>query len=587
MPVAFLTAHYALHDLARLRGGETVLVHGAAGGVGLAAIQYARLVGATVIATAGSPDKRDLLRALGVEHVLDSRTLDFAEQARRVTEGKGVDVIVNSLAGQAIDRGLETLRSGGRFIELGKRDIYANKPLPMRSLDRNLAFFVVNFNAMLSDANGRDHGWHLLAEVAERVADGRYRPLPHTVYPAARVEEAFTLLQHSRHIGKVVVSLAPEDGPVPLRVRPEPLRLDPDGSYLVTGGLGGFGAATALRLAERGARHLALVSRRGADTPGASALLSGLAARGVKATPYAADVTDTAAMAEVIDRVDATGHRLTGVVHAAMVLDDAPLTELAEERIRTVLAPKMAGAAVLDTLTRERDLRLFWTYSSFAAAIGNIKQAPYAGGNLFTEALTRQRHGTVPALAVAWGALGESGHVAREGLAPAMEALGVASLGSREALDAAETLAASGAAVAGVGRYDWGRTHQFLPALATPRFAALLPAGGEPDGGTRQNLMASLVGLTADEALVTVSDALADLLAGILQTEAARLAPGVPIQDYGVDSLMAAELLTTLRQRFDVEIPPLELLQGGVTLHDLARHVLLRLGHRAADAATA
>ncbi|MFE7273377.1 SDR family NAD(P)-dependent oxidoreductase [Streptomyces sp. NPDC057623] len=585
LPVAFLTVHYALHDLARLTAGETVLVHGAAGGVGLAALQYARLVGATVIATAGSPAKRDLLRALGVEHVLDSRTLEFAGQALRITGGRGVDVVVNSLAGQAIDRGLETLRPGGRFVELGKRDIYANKPLLMRPFSRNIAFFGVDVTALMSHEAGVVAGRRLLAEVAVRVADGRYRPLPHTVYPAARVKEAFGLLQHSRHIGKVVVGLDPQDGPIPVRTRPTPPRLDPDGSYLVTGGLSGFGGATAHHLAGLGARHLALVSRRGADGPEAAALLSGLAALGVTATPYAVDVTDAAAMAEVIGRIDATGHRLTGVVHAAMTLDDAPLTDLSDERIRAVLAPKMAGAAVLDALTREHDLELFWLYSSISTVIGNIKQSAYAGGNLYTEALARRRHGTRPALAVAWGALGDCGHVAREGLGPAMEALGTGPVGSRAALAALSPLTASGTAVAGIGRHDWSRLRTLLPALAAPRFAALLPADGGLGGHSRQDLVAALAGLRADEALEAVSGTLAELLAGILQTDAARLDARQPLQDHGVDSLMGAELLTTLRQRLDVEIPPMELLQGGNTLTDLARQVLLRLGVRTTDTA--
>ncbi|WP_346283511.1 beta-ketoacyl reductase [Streptomyces sp. T21Q-yed] len=313
--------------------------------------------------------------------------------------------------------------------------------------------------------------------------------------------------------------------------------------------------------------------------------MSGLTALGVTATPYAADVTDSAAMAEVISRVDATGHRLAGVVHAAMTLDDAPLTELTDERIRAVLAPKLAGAAVLDALTREHDLRLFWLYSSFTTAVGNVKQSAYVGGNLFTEALARRRHGTEAAIAVAWGALGDCGHVAREGLVPSMEALGTVALGSREALDALDSLAASGTVVAGVGRHDWARLRTFLPTLTTPRFAALLPADGDLGGHTRQDLVAALADLTAEEALTTVGGTLAEYLAQILQTDAARLDPKLPLQDYGVDSLMAAELLTTLRQRLDVEIPPLELLQSGVTVTDLARHVLLRLGVRTTDTA--
>ncbi|MDT9682344.1 SDR family NAD(P)-dependent oxidoreductase [Streptomyces sp. TRM76323] len=585
VPVAYLTVHHALHDLARLAAGETVLVHGAAGGVGLAALQYARLVGAKVIATAGSPGKRDLLRALGVEHVLDSRTLDFAEQALALTGGRGVDVVVNSLAGQAIDRGLEVLRSGGRFIELGKRDIYENKPLLMRPFTRNIAFFGVDISTLLIDEDGLEKSLRLMAAIAERMADGRYRPLPHVVYPAVRVKEAFELLQHSRHIGKVVVSLDPQDGPVPVRLRPETLRLDPDGSYLVTGGLGGFGAATARWLGEHGARHLALVSRRGADGPEAAEVLSDLGERGVTATPYAADVTDTIAMAEVIGRIDTGGHRLAGIVHAAMTLDDGPLTELSDERVRAVLAPKVAGPTVLDALTRERELDLFWLYSSATTTVGNIKQSAYAGGNLFSEALARQRHSRGSALAVAWGAIEDCGHVAREDLGAAMKALGIAPLGSREALEALPTLTASGTAVAGIGRFDWARLRALLPVVAAPRLAGLLSADGGPHGHTRQDLLATLAGLSPQEALETVNGTLAELMAHILQTDAARLDARQPLQDYGVDSLMGAELLAALKQHLDVDIPPLELLQGGVTLTDISRHVLLRLGARTTDTA--
>jgi acyl carrier protein len=166
-----------------------------------------------------------------------------------------------------------------------------------------------------------------------------------------------------------------------------------------------------------------------------------------------------------------------------------------------------------------------------------------------------------------------------------MEALGTRLLGAGEVLDALETLAGSGTAVAGIGRYDWTRLRTFLPALATARFAALLPADGDLDGHSRQDLLAALAGLTADQALDTANAALAELLARILQTDTERLDPRTPLQDYGVDSLMAAELLTTLRQRLDVDIPPRELLQGGITLTDLSRHVLLRLGVRGTDSA--
>ncbi|MGW2189833.1 beta-ketoacyl synthase N-terminal-like domain-containing protein, partial [Streptomyces sp. NPDC001719] len=237
LPVAFLTVHHALHHLARLAPGETVLVHGAAGGVGLAAVQYAQRAGGHVVATAGTATKRDLLRLLGVRHVLDSRTPAFAEQVLTVTGGEGVDVVLNSLSGEAMARGLEVLRPGGRFVELGKRDLYGNSRLLLRPFLGNVTFTTVDLAELARDVP------ELLAdrfaEVAARVHEGFYRPLPHHVYPADRVTEAFESLQHSRHVGKVVISL--EEPPL-LREPPQSYTPDPDGTYLITGGLSGFGA---------------------------------------------------------------------------------------------------------------------------------------------------------------------------------------------------------------------------------------------------------------------------------------------------------------------------------------------------------
>ncbi|MET9872904.1 zinc-binding dehydrogenase, partial [Streptomyces sp. NPDC006386] len=179
-PVAFLTIHHALVEQARLAAGETVLVHGGAGAVGLAALQCAHARGARVIATAGTETKRNLLRSLGVRHVLDSRSLDFVPRVREVTEGRGVDVVVNSLSGEAIAHGLDLLRPNGRFVELGKRDIYLNNTLPLRPFDRSLTFIGFNLDHVLLDP---ERGARLVADLVSHIDRGVYRPLPHTVYP--------------------------------------------------------------------------------------------------------------------------------------------------------------------------------------------------------------------------------------------------------------------------------------------------------------------------------------------------------------------------------------------------------------------
>ncbi|MEV3987569.1 SDR family NAD(P)-dependent oxidoreductase [Streptomyces sp. NPDC049837] len=579
LPVVHATVHHSLHRLARLAPGETVLVHGGAGGIGLATLQYARSAGARVIATAGSEAKRDWLRTLGVEHVLDSRSLEFAPQVRRITGGTGVDVVVNSLAGEAIARSLDLLRPGGRFIELGKRDIFENKPLSLRPFDHNIAFFGVDLNTLPPEAPGTGE---LFAEVSERVAAGTYRPLPYNGYPAARVDEAFRLLQHSRHLGKVVVTLDPLDEPVPVTDGARAPRLDPSGTYLVTGGLGGFGAATASRLAGLGATHLALVSRRGDRAPEAAAVLARLAEQGVTATAYAADVTDPDAVRRLIRDIDATGRPLRGVVHCAMHLDDAPLAGLDDPRVSAVLAPKTTGTALLDRLTRDRPLDLFLAYSSVVASIGNIGQAPYAAGNAYLEALARHRRANgLPATTIAWGAIAETGYVARHDLGRSMARMGMVPLTPREAFTAAgPLLPADGTAVAGVERFDWARAKGLLPLLAGPRFQQLVPDATDDDGRSHADVLRELAQMAPDEAEAAVASMLATLLADVLHMGSDELDPRRRLEDYGLDSLMGAELLVAVRSRFDLLISPAELMGSGLTLADVARLVHQRLSAR-------
>ncbi|GAB3948678.1 SDR family NAD(P)-dependent oxidoreductase [Streptomyces sparsus] len=573
-PVAFLTVHHTLVDQARLGRGETVLVHGGAGAVGLAVLQCARNQGARVIATAGTETKRDLLRTLGAEHVLDSRSLDFVPQVRELTGGEGVDVVVNSLSGEAIAHNLDLLRPNGRFVELGKRDIYLNNPMTLRPFHRSLTFTAFNLDAVMESPALRSR---LVSVFHEQIGCGSYRPLPHTSYPAARVEEAFHLLQHSRHTGKVIITFDTLDEPVPVEPARGTPTLDEGSTYLITGGLSGLGAATALWLADHGARHLALLSRRGPDTPEASALLRQLADRGVHATAYAADVTDETALRRVITNVDATGHPLRGVVHAAMHMDDAPQSELTDDRFAAVLAPKAAGAALLDQLTRDRDLDLFLTYSSVSATIGNPGQAAYAAANAYLEALARVRHSAgKPGTAPAWGPIGETGYVARSGMGTSMAERGLDLLTPAEALTTAGRLVAAGTDVAGAGRYRWGTVRHLLPALATPRFARLVPSSSLTSPNDRDELLGTLADLPADEAVQKITDTLGRLLAGVLQTDQADLDPDRPVTDFGLDSLLGMQFLVGARDLFAVRLAPADLATGR-TLSHFARLVHQRL----------
>ncbi|MFF4775070.1 SDR family NAD(P)-dependent oxidoreductase [Microtetraspora fusca] len=574
--LAYITVVHGLGHCARLRGGETLLVHGGAGGVGLAAIAYARRLGVRVIATAGFPAKRDFLRALGVDHVLDSRGLDFAEEVRELTGGRGVDVVLNSLAGEALQRSMETVAPGGRFVEIGKRDIYHNRPLLMRPFGDNIAFFGVDVGSLMSQAPER--AAEAAAEMLRLTSSGALPPLPHTIYPAARVEDAFALMRASRHIGKIVFTFDRLDEPVTVEPAPRVPEFDQRGSYLISGGLGGFGAATARWLAARGARHLALVGRRGADAPEAASLLRELDERGVSARVYAADVTDEGAVRRIVADLDAGGHPLRGVVHSAMHLDDDMLVDLTDDRIRAVLRPKIAGALVLDAVTADRDLDLFLMYSSLTTSLGHLGQAPYVAGNLFLEALARRRRAAGRrALAVCLGAIGETGVLTRSSQGEVLARIGVEPVRPAEAFAAIEDMLADDATVAGVARCDWSRLGQLSQVLNRPRMSPIMPAWPQSNDAGGRNLAQDLVAMDDEQAVEHVNSQISHLLAAILHMSPDQISHDRRLEDYGMDSLMNAQMHASIRRQYGVEISALELMRQGGTVTDITRSLLNRV----------
>lgn len=570
MPVALISASYGLLRQANLAEGEVVLVHGAAGGVGLAALQCARFAGATVIATAGTEEKRDFLKLLGVEHVFDSRGLGFVADVLAVTGGRGVDVVLNSLSGEFLSRSLDLLAFGGRFVELGKRDLYSDRNMPLFPLRNNVSYFVVDVDQLGKERLGlltNHHSW-----VMAHIDAGTVQPVPHRVFPASGVAEAFRSIQHSRHIGKLVVTFDQRPA-VESAVPPDAFRPDPSGTYLVTGGASGFGAEIARWLAGRGARHLALVNRRGLAVPGAENLVAELAARGATVSVHTADVTDESAMRGVVAAIEGTGAPLRGVVHAAMVLDDVMLADATADRFRAVLAPKMAGALVLDRVTGGHALDLFLLISSAAAVFGNAGQAAYCAGNLFLEALARARRTRgLAGQAVAWGPLGEVGYLARnEATARTMTRAGLDLLSPdqvRQALD--EVVGGPGVAL--VWSHDGEFLRRLYAHLTTPRLGEL--AGGEdaPDPGD-DDVLRRLREAPAEEAIALAADTIVTTLAEVLGVAPERIDRGRPLDQLGVDSLMGAELIAKMRRRFGREVPLMRVVASS-GIDDLARSLV-------------
>ncbi|MDP3067357.1 MAG: SDR family NAD(P)-dependent oxidoreductase, partial [Methylocystis sp.] len=435
VPVIFLTAYYALHDIARLKAGETVLIHAAAGGVGLAAIQVAKSIGARIFVTSGSEAKRDYLRTLGVEQVFDSRSLEFADGVLKSTGGRGVDVVLNSIAGETLVKSLEVTAPFGRFVEIGKRDIVENARLPLLPFNKNLLFAAIDLDRLMAEQPSAIR--ELLAQIWDRFEHGDLRPTPVTVFPLHEAADAFRFMAQSKQTGKIVLSFS---DPARVEVVPEEVEkklIQPKATYMVTGGFSGFGLNAARWLAQQGAENLVLVSRSGAASSEARRAVTALEAQGVNVMSVAADVSVEADVAAMMARIDLELPPLRGVVHSAAVLDDTVLSGLTDERFDAVYRPKAVGAWNLHQVTRNAPLDFFLCFSSISALIGNPGQGNYVAANVFLDMLAHYRQTLgLPGQSVNWGAIGDVGMLTRDKtVAQHLARAGIQPISSTEALE--------------------------------------------------------------------------------------------------------------------------------------------------------
>ncbi|MCF3935412.1 SDR family NAD(P)-dependent oxidoreductase [Acuticoccus sp. M5D2P5] len=584
IPVAFLTAYYALVSLGGVEEGETVLIHGGAGGVGLAALQIAKWRGARVFATAGTTEKRALLEQLGADEVFDSRSLTFADEALKATGGEGVDVVLNSLAGEAMERSIATLKPFGRFLELGKRDFYADTKLGLRPFRQNLSYFGIDADQLMK--HRAKLAKRLLTEIIGLFETGDLTPLPYRRFAPEGIRDAFRLMQHAGHIGKIVVT-APE--PIPDTAEEPVAAIDPDKAYLLVGGTSGFAFATAEWLIGEGARHLVLASRSGVKDEAIAESIEAHRKAGVEIDVAALDVTDKAAVSALVGEIN--GKRpLGGVFHMAMVLDDALITSLDAGRYKTVLDPKIAGVIALEAATADIPLDLFVVYSSITVQLGNPGQANYVAANAFLEAIARRRRAEgKPALAVAWGAIADRGVLARDMQTNELlqRKLGRHAVTAAEALAKLKRLIETGAMTSGpamrmVGKVDWMAARKDLILAATPTFEDLADdLGDNADDAGSIDLAKRLKGLTDAEAMTEVTKLLAGEISRILKLPASEVDVHKPLTALGMDSLMGVELRMAAEQRLGIDIPLMSL-AAGATLSDLARKVVQR-GRGGAD----
>lgn len=552
IPVAFSTAWYALVERGHVRGGETVLVHGAAGGVGLAAIQIAKLHGAQVLGTASSDARRAIATAAGADAVFDSRRERFAEEIRR--QVGNVDVVLNSLAGPAMLASFRLLKPFGRFLELGKRDFLDNTQLALRPFLRNIAYSGVDLDELLAADPALVRA--MLTKLSEAFASQGLRPLTYRSFEAYEVGAAFRTMQASEHVGKIVIR-PPRAARTDLAALNYAAR---PGLYAVVGGTTGFGFATAQWLARKGASHIALLSRRGVVDDELAPQLAEMRARGVEVVVEALDVCDKTAVIETLGRVAREHGPLRGVVHAAVHLDDGLIANLTPERLRAVLRTKVDGVINLSDATEGHDLDLFVAYSSATTLIGSPGQGAYVAANGFLEGFMRDRRSRgKPGLAIGWGAIADVGLIARDKqLGQRLRrATGVVPMRAFEALAHLGRLLSLGEAADPVQFYaglSAGSGADKLSLLKSPAFLDLAQPGGEARAAHAEDLGSTLRGKSREEAIGIVTGVLRREVAEILRMAEGKVDLTRPLADLGLDSLMALELHMALETAIGVQI---------------------------------
>ena len=539
LPIAFLTAEYALNHLAGMQRHDRVLIHAGAGGVGLAAIQVAQRAGAEVFATAGSPEKRAFLAALGVQHVLDSRTLAFADEIRERTGGRGVDIVLNSLAGDFITKSVSALAENGRFVEIGKKDIWT--PEQMAAVRPDVRYFPL----YLGDVDPRIIQ-AMLQQLAHDVDAGALKPLPSRVYPLAEAAAGFRFMAQARHIGKIVFRCHTAVQPAAVRA---------DASYLITGGFGALGLVSAQWLASRGARHLVLVGRR-APSSDAAAAIAQLESTGVTVRVVSADLAIADEVGRVFAAVD-DGPALRGIVHCAGVVADGTIERLTWDGFASVFGPKVDGTWELHQHTRNRELDFFVLFSSMSSVIPAPGQGNYAAANAYLDAVARQRHALgLPAVSVNWGPWAEGGmasHVDAQSHAK-WERLGLGTISRAQGAAILDRVAAAPSAQVAVLPIDWQHFAGAFPGgTPPPLIADLVKTSGRSAARTEPRptapaLVARLEGAPSKSRARIVETYVRDVVRqvlGVATSHTLELSQG--LRAMGMDSLMAVELRNHLQ----------------------------------------
>lgn len=568
--IPFITVLRALKDIAALKRDETVLIHSATGAVGLAAIQYAKSVGARIIATAGNEDKINYLHSLGIAQCADSRSLSFVENIRRWTNNRGVDVVLNSLSNDALLKSWSLMAPYGRFIEIGKRDISANSGLPMGTFNRNTLFASIDLDRSFIDQPALIQ--RLLKETYHLFAKRVFKPLHCHHFPASEVCEAFQLMARSKHMGKIMLTFENQTV-IGETISKSKSFVNGNATYLVTGGFSGFGLSVVKWLVEKGANYLVIVSRKGAVSSEAKQTVEQLRKAGVVVKEACIDVTHHEQLNTLIQECSQEMPPLKGVIHSAMVLNDGLISQLNDDSVLKVMQPKIEGCLNLHDCTKNCPLDFFVLFSSISSIVGNPGQANYAAANAFLDSFTHYRKSQhLPSLTINWGALKTGALVRDSKVADYLHQQGITVLPIDKALAMLEQAICAGECHLGIVDMNWNKMMKSRSVIGQSSiFSEFVESNGEDDSTTYFNKQ--LEGLDETSQLTIIISALKEMIGKIVKMEPEQLDEGARLNTLGVDSLMAMELHTLMEFKLGIRIPSMELMKGP-SIRQLANLIL-------------
>ncbi|MDY7007684.1 MAG: type I polyketide synthase [Cyanobacteriota bacterium] len=544
LPLTFFTAYYGLQHLAQIQPGERVLIHAAAGGVGQAAVQIAQLAGAEIFATA-SPSKWEFLKSLGIKHIMNSRTLDFSQEIMEVTGGEGVDVVLNSLNGEYIPKNLEVLAPGGRFVEIGKIGIWASEQVKEKRPD--VSYYPYDLGEVAQEQPG------LMGQLSEELTkewnQGRLKALPYKTFSSQEITVAFQYMQQAKHIGKVVVEM-PEVSATKKSIQPE-------ASYLITGGLGALGLVVAQWMVKEGAKHIVLMGRS-LPNETAQKTIEELEAAGATVRVLLGDVSVPRDVEEIFQQMRESLPSIKGVIHTAGVLDDVLLRNMDWQQFTKVMAPKVQGTWYLHRQTKDLELDFFVCFSSMTSMLGNSGQGNYAAANGFMDALANYRRGLgLPGLSINWGAWATGGMAARLGTQhqSRIDSSGIRTIDPEEGMVALGNLLSGPQSQVGVFPVNWSKFLTRVPGVEKmPLLSGFVSA--QPSLSQKSTFIEKLEAKAIPERMELLTAHIRSMLAQILGIQNGQKIGMTEsfFDDLGLDSLMAVELKNHIESSLNVSL---------------------------------